>query len=397
MAINQHLLNQAANPGPAPIDSFLPAFRGAQDRRIKHQALAQENESRLAKMKMDWTKYVQEQREKQAAADRETRVQAITSQYNGDAEQTSNALLAEGFIDEADKLRDWIPDEGVDVTEVTRYTPEGQVRVGLNQRTGDELWQVPLGEKPGEGDQRDRKIRTLVGQPGVDGNPLDYNEAAAIVDGIVKYEINEKTGQVNRIDTRTGTVTEQPIAAPESPVLEQAQRGPGLYESAQEGTGAWSWFVDTIWNRGVGQIPGVPIVESVTRARQVLKTGMGEMRRGMAINQRFPVGEMERLEEEIEIKPSAWDSPEAMRARMRSIDKSLERRIEIFEADANDPSLPSDVRGDQRRNAGALRAYRELLAVPQGREGGPEVGSIEDEYQYLGGDPSNPDNWEKVQ
>jgi len=75
MPVNPYLLNQAANPGPAPIDSFLPAFRGAQDRRFQKEAFAQENEMRLAEMKMKWQQYVTKQRDTQKAEENQSAFQ----------------------------------------------------------------------------------------------------------------------------------------------------------------------------------------------------------------------------------------------------------------------------------------------------------------------------------
>lgn len=79
MPINPYLLNQAAKGTPSPISSFLPAFQQAQDRQLKQDLLQEERGMRLAKMKQDWTEYVQEQKDRASAEENKAAFQSEIS------------------------------------------------------------------------------------------------------------------------------------------------------------------------------------------------------------------------------------------------------------------------------------------------------------------------------
>jgi len=140
-------------------------------------------------------------------------------------------------------------------------------------------------------------------------------------------------------------------------------RGQTLYELASQagGIGGAAKEVASILS---GQFGGQAYPETV-EARQTIGTAVGDMVRSLAVNDKFPVGEMERLRDEIKITPSITNPGPVAQARMRSINRSLTTRLQQFERDARDPNLSAEVRNAQRTNAANIRNFVDLLGVPE--------------------------------
>src|SRR5690606_31866608 len=128
------------------------------------------------------------------------------------------------------------------------------------------------------------------------------------------------------------------------------QQGQTLYDLASAGTGLLSG-ARALLSGTVGQIPGMPIAEETINARTSLENASGDLIRALAVNDRFPVGEIKRIEEQISIKPSVMDSPGALQARMISLGNYLKTRKDQAMRDASDPSVPQSVRDSQAANA----------------------------------------------
>lgn len=212
-----------------------------------------------------------------------------------------------------------------------------------------------------EGDQRDRKIQSIMAQG------LDRNQAANIVDGNVDIKINENTGRIVLTDLVTRQVTELPVgsATDQRVVVPPSE---SLYSQVGEGaTGVVPGALEAA-SRVTGQL-GLPVAKKTIEVRQGLRTAQGEMIRALAINPKLPVAEINRIRKEIDIDPSLFDSTDALKARMRSMDNSLRRRLAQAERDANDPNLPEDLRSAQAQNAAAMRNFLDQLGAPQESQG----------------------------
>lgn len=208
-------------------------------------------------------------------------------------------------------------------------------------------------------DQRERKIQALMAQG------LDRARATNIVDRNLDIKINEKTGSVVLTDLVTGSVRELPIASGgERPPI---PAGEALYDQVGQGVTGAIPFVAELVSGITGQV-GLPVAEGTIERRQALRAAQQDLIRALAVNPRFPVAEMERIRQEVNITPGVLDSDEAMRARMRSIDKSLRIRLAQAERDAGDASLPSDMRSAQAQNAAAIRNFLDRLVVKQESE-----------------------------
>jgi hypothetical protein len=379
MAVNPNLLAQAIQPQPTAFDAFVPAFQQSQDRIDTRQMAAQENETRLQEMKLKWSEYYQKHQGTQQKAAQDQRIREIMQESGGDPAVAQRLMLQEGLIDPASKLNPMVPEpeKAPQDPEVVRLAAiENDTNRPQHERDAARAARVKAtAVTQSEGDQRDRKIAGLVGQTGINGQPISPEDAAAIVDGQIRVEINPTTGMIVYTDIRTGKVTELPISAASSVDVAAGLEIPGeaeageVWQAAQAGTGMLSVVREFIWNRGAMQLPivkmlGGTIDEQTSNARQVLNAAMGELRRSMSLNPRFPVGEMERIEQEFQIKSTAWDSPEALRSRLRAIDGVIDTRIKAFEVDANNPQLPATVRAQQRSNANAMRQFQSLIQPP---------------------------------
>lgn len=217
-------------------------------------------------------------------------------------------------------------------------------------------------------DVRERKIQDLMAQG------KSREESVNIVDGNIKVEFNPVNGRVVVTNTVTKNVSELPVSGPnsgrvaidpEDTLMAAAQRGVGT-------TGPVSLGAEAAGRIG-GLVPGMPIPEQVLKDRQQFMTAKSEMIRGLSINAKYPVGEIQRIEKEISIAPNLFDSPSALIERMKSIRSSLEIRIKQADRDANDPSLPEAVRGNRAAEVRALQNFLDVLGdPPQSKSGTTE-------------------------
>lgn len=210
--------------------------------------------------------------------------------------------------------------------------------------------------KPSEaGDVRSRKIADLRRQGLTDA------QAVNLVDGHTRTEVNEKTGQLVTIDEVSRSAQEVPLSSDLEPVPEP-EPGRTLWDLAPAATGFTSGITGKV--ASAMSFFGVNPEQATTGAQQMFKTETQNLIRAMAINPRFPVGEMERIREEIDIQPKFFRGTGVLRERMESVGESLKRRMEQAERDAKDPNLDTETRQAQRSNASAIRNFLPILGVP---------------------------------
>jgi hypothetical protein len=230
-------------------------------------------------------------------------------------------------------------------------------------------------EAPGGRDPvREQRIRDYMDHYG-----LPRGDAVALADGIKRIEIVPQTGRARLIDTRDESVREIRIdgAAPvggeavatDQPVEFQMPEGGTLWDMAGVATGPGAAFRRAI--SVPSGLMGLPVAEQTIRAQQAFSQTGQELIRSLAVNPRFPVGEMERIREEIATLPKFFDNEEIMRVRLAELDRGLRRRMQQAEKDAEDSRLPDNERNAQMTNARNIRAFLPVLGVPQTPEGVP--------------------------
>lgn len=242
----------------------------------------------------------------------------------------------------------------------------------------------------------ERQIRAL------EARGMSRGEAENIVYGFVRPETDPVRGGTRLVDVVEGTITplreittDGPRAAEPSPVPE----GQTLFGNAEQATG----FGNTIRSGLADTVGQVPLVgrffdfAETVEARQRFAVSTNELIRALSINPRFPVAEMERLREEINIAPSAMRSTEATRNRMRVIDEALRRRLENERRAADDPNLPAETRRAAAQASNDIANFLAALGVPRGPQPGTvERGDDGSEWRFRGGDPADPTSWERV-
>lgn len=222
---------------------------------------------------------------------------------------------------------------------------------------------------------------------------VSRSDAEDIAYGIVKLGTHPVTGASVLVNIMTGESTPLVIKSPNGQpaggdgaektssskpgdIRTPEQGGPSpvsapqtLWGMSPESTGVIPAIKD-LWNNVGPQIPGMEGTEfpKVTENRQQYMIATQALIRALSINPRFPVGEMDRIREEIDIVPNVFRSESAMKQRMRAVDAGLRRRLENERRAAADPNLPSDKRGAAVSAANDIENFLAILGVPQGDE-----------------------------
>jgi len=201
-----------------------------------------------------------------------------------------------------------------------------------------------------------------------------------------------------------------PTAAPSGAGRPESARPPRtLWDMAPRVTGAVPALAEAA--QGITGQAGVNVApEGLIRDRQTFAAVQNDLIRALSVNPRFPVAEMQRIEREIAISPGVFTDPVSMRERMASVDTYLRGRLQNENRAANDASLPVDTRRAALSAANSIRDFLAQLGVPEGsgtsrstqpaatqrnRPPAPRVGTVVDDYRFLGGDPSDQSNWSR--
>lgn len=235
--------------------------------------------------------------------------------------------------------------------------------------------QLIAGIAPSEGGEdkpsaRDQKIEDAARM--LDG---DVDTATKIVDGHIEMRQNEKTGMIELMDKITGEAWEVPLSYDEVPT---AAPSPGrtLWDLSGHATGPISAI------KAVGNIPaawvGLKTATKVTQARQTFRTTGQNFIRALAINPKFPVGEQERIREEIALVPAVFDHPTLMRDRMVSLSGDLRLRMDQALNDSKNTGLPEATRKAQSSNANEIKNFLAVMGVPDATAEAPDYVTGED-------------------
>lgn len=187
-------------------------------------------------------------------------------------------------------------------------------------------------------------------------------EQAAALDEVIPGAITPTEGAIpSQFDATFGAADaavdqslQQSIESQRPTLWDITEGSTGVVPSLQEG-----------WTNIAGQF-GASGFEGVVENRQMFDLEKNNLIRALSINPRFPVGEMERLEREINISPGAWNSANSMRARMIAINDALSTRLANEMRVANDPAMPAEARRNALQAANDIRNFLTTLGVPDG-------------------------------
>ena len=281
---------------------------------------------------------------------------------------------------------------------------------------------------------RERRIADMMRIHG-----FDEPTASGIVDGILNIVTDPVTGMsqiVNRatsesrpvVPRSTGAPTPStggatpPAAPPGTPApAAGAPRGPAgesarpertLYElaSVPRTTGVLPAIGEGA-QRVTGQVGANVVPSEFTERRQAFLNVQNDIIRAVINNPRFPIAEQALIRRELNIEPSMLTDPQTLRARIRTLDSTLRTSLANRERESADTSLPAEVRRGALQAANEARNLLQILGVPQEREEPsprpqrrgslrppaqvPRIGQVVDGYTFLGGDPSDQNNWSR--
>jgi hypothetical protein len=250
-------------------------------------------------------------------------------------------------------------------------------------------------ERPVRDPARETKIQDIMDTFGV-----DRRTAVGIESGVLRPIADPVTGQTRLIDLTNNTFRETTPAAPAAPApsapaplvtgpranitpppaAEPAPAAPApapaaeappapnqtLYQLAQRPLTTGLTPAALQYGQNVlGQFGANIIDPELTERRQTFSNTQGDLIRALSINPRYPVDEMKRIREEINIEPRAFTDPQSLLARMRSVGKSLRTRLADEERAGADPSLPVDDRRAALRAAEDIRNFLAKLGAPE--------------------------------
>lgn len=254
----------------------------------------------------------------------------------------------------------------------------------------------PIASASARDPAREIKIQDIMDTFGV-----DRRTAVGIESGVLRPIADPVTGQTRLIDLTSNTFRETTPAAPAPappapaplvtgpranitppPAAEPAPAAPApapaaeappatapsqtLYQLAQRPLTTGLTPATLQYGQNVlGQFGANIIDPELTERRQTFSNTQGDLIRALSINPRYPVDEMKRIREEINIEPRAFTDPQSLLARMRSVGKSLRTRLADEERAGADPSLPADDRRAALRAAEDIRNFLTKLGAPE--------------------------------
>ena len=210
---------------------------------------------------------------------------------------------------------------------------------------------------PPKGDKRDRMIAD------VEAQGKTHNEAVNKVDKHITLELVPSTGRVRLIDRINNTATEVPVelltnAEGEFEIPDQDT----LLDLAEDATGVMSSLSEVISDT-VGQTGLIDVNEKVLKARQTFKASASNMIRVLTPNKKYPVHEIKRIQEAVDIQPSVFKSEDALIVRLKSLNDFLIKEERNAQTNADDPRMPDKARGEWQEGARAIKDFRLDIGV----------------------------------
>jgi hypothetical protein len=169
-------------------------------------------------------------------------------------------------------------------------------------------------------------------------------------------------------DVSAAAVTSDKPVAPttaQGPTADQAGTGNTLWGLAPNYAGIVPNVVAATTRIGGAFIPGVgELGKEQQYAVQRADTEKGRFISALAVNPRFPVAEMQRIEREISIGAKALDNPASVRTRMIAVDDYLAKEQLKEEKASTDKNLPVTEQNAARTAANDIKNFRTVLGVP---------------------------------
>jgi hypothetical protein len=190
-------------------------------------------------------------------------------------------------------------------------------------------------------------------------NKLATGKLVVRIDPVTKRPIIVDVGTNQTVRT-----VEQPQEAPPVPAPIADLEGDKLWDLANELTGPEMALIS-----GVSKLPvvGSTVSRKVSQARSTAEIRKLTMQRALAQNPRFPVAEMKKIENAIDIGPQIISNPSAYKGTLISVDKELAVREATAREIASDTRQSPAVIADARNVESLISSFRKGLGVPETR------------------------------
>jgi hypothetical protein len=179
-------------------------------------------------------------------------------------------------------------------------------------------------------------------------------------------------------------VSDKPVSASadQGPRPDQAGVNNTLWGLAPNYAGIVPNVVAGATRVGGAFIPGVgELGKDQQYAVQRADTEKGRFISALAVNPRYPVAEMQRIEREISIGAKFLDNASSVRTRMVAVDDYLAKEQIKEEKASTDKNLPVTEQNAARTAANDIKSFRQVLGVP------PRVYSLEEASKLPSGTP----------
>ena len=216
----------------------------------------------------------------------------------------------------------------------------------------------------------DRNIETIMkANPG-----MSFADAANFELNLISKTTNEMTGRTEKTNLATGKSTRIKSADPQLDVVftrEPPPEGESLWEIGSKATGAIEAGL-----RGaqgvVGQFGGQIASDESIQGKQKLEAAMGALTRSFREGSKYSATEDKRLREELDITVGTFKDPITFQNKMRSLDETLETRMNELSDIVKSPELfDIENRREAFKQGNAINNFRSQMNVPP--EDGAEV------------------------
>lgn len=234
----------------------------------------------------------------------------------------------------------------------------------------------------GDGPVFKQKIKALMGTvPGI-----TEELATKIITGTMKILKDPVSKEISIVDLATGEVTKPSVTSDtekEDTIKTQGEKRPKrtLWDMSNLGTGPMS-AIKSGASRVSGMVGG-PVAGDTIQARQFITSAQNDLIRSLSINPRFPVGEIKRIKEEINISPSVFDNSKHMKNRMIAVENYLLDRVRKETKILSSPSAPSQQRQASFQAITDINHFLEVLGVPPRIETDVDFDALEPGQQFF--------------
>ena len=201
-----------------------------------------------------------------------------------------------------------------------------------------------------------------------------------ITDPITKKSalVNIRTNEVIPVDVPQQA--QDAIVSGATLPLEDSPPSINLYQMAETTTGFFPLLSAKV--QGITGQVGIDVAdEELLENIQTFKTAQQDIIRSLRASPKILATEMNRLAQELDISPGVGKDVKTLRAQLKSIDKSINSRIQNIEQLIADPNASAeDVRG-ARSLRNDLINFKRILGVPvEGEQDLSNIGNIANKY-----------------